>query len=87
MQNEPTRYIVTDGKMVLVLESDEEGGYTVTSPYDPALITQAETIEEAFEMARDAAITLEASGRKSARTQPRRRTTVKSTKRKTTRRA
>lgn len=59
MTNEPARYIVTDGKMVLVLEPDEEGGYTVTSPYDPALITQADTIEEAFEMARDAAATLE----------------------------
>jgi predicted RNase H-like HicB family nuclease len=59
MTNEPTRYIITDGKMVLVLEPDEEGGYTVTSPYDSALITQAQTIEDAFEMARDAAATLE----------------------------
>jgi antitoxin HicB len=41
--------------MVLQLESAEEGGYIVTSPFDPELVTEAETIEEAFEMARDAA--------------------------------
>jgi predicted RNase H-like HicB family nuclease len=36
----------------------EEGGYVVTSPLDPQLITQAETLEEAFESARDAALAL-----------------------------
>jgi antitoxin HicB len=41
--------------MVLELEPAEEGGYLVTSPFDPELVTEAETIEEAFEMARDAA--------------------------------
>ncbi len=41
--------------MVLTLERAEEGGYLVTSPFDPELVTEAETIEEAFEMARDAA--------------------------------
>jgi len=40
---------------VLTLETAEEGGYLVTSPFDPELVTEAETIEEAFEMARDAA--------------------------------
>jgi predicted RNase H-like HicB family nuclease len=40
--------------MVLFLWPAEEGGYNVTSPLDPALITQAETLEEAFEMAHDA---------------------------------
>jgi antitoxin HicB len=49
-----TRYTVSDGKLVLNLEPAEEGGYVVTSPLDPELITQAETIEEAFENARDA---------------------------------
>jgi antitoxin HicB len=48
-------YTVSDGELVLVLETCEEGGYCVTSPFDPALITQADTLEEAFEMARDAA--------------------------------
>ena len=37
-----TRY---DGKLVLNLEAAEEGGYIVTSPLDPELITQAETLE------------------------------------------
>jgi hypothetical protein len=49
------RFIVCDGAMVLTLETAEEGGYLVTSPFDPELITEAETIEEAFEMAGDAA--------------------------------
>ena len=48
------RYTVSDGKFVLTLEEAEEGGYIVTSPLDPELITQAETIEEAFANARDA---------------------------------
>jgi len=45
---------VSDGELVLFLWPAEEGGYNVTSPLDPALITQAETVEEAFVMARDA---------------------------------
>jgi antitoxin HicB len=49
------RYPVSDGKQVLNLEAAEEGGYIVTSPLDPELITQAETLEEAFANARDAA--------------------------------
>jgi antitoxin HicB len=49
------QFTVSDGKMVLILETAEEGGYLVTSPFDPELVTEAETIEEAFEMARDAA--------------------------------
>ncbi|MEM1353783.1 MAG: type II toxin-antitoxin system HicB family antitoxin [Planctomycetota bacterium] len=48
-------YTISDGQMVLTLEEAEEGGFIVRSPSDPELITQAETIEEAFYMARDAA--------------------------------
>jgi antitoxin HicB len=55
------RYTVSDGKLVLNLEEAEEGGYIVTSPLDPELITQAETIEEAFANARDAAKALKQS--------------------------
>jgi len=55
------RYTVSDGKMVLNLEEAEEGGYIVTSPLNPELITQAETIEEAFANARDAAKALKQS--------------------------
>jgi antitoxin HicB len=61
------RYTVSDGKLVLVLEEAEEGGYVVTSPLNPELITQAETIEEAFENARDAAKALLRSRAKLAR--------------------
>jgi antitoxin HicB len=49
------RFTVSDGEMVLTLEPAEEGGYLVTSPFDPELVTEAESVEEAFEMARDAA--------------------------------
>ncbi len=55
------RYTVSDGKLVLNLEEAEEGGYIVTSPLDPELITQGETIEEAFANARDAARALKQS--------------------------
>jgi antitoxin HicB len=54
----PARYTVSDGKLVLNLETAEEGGYIVTSPLDPELITQAETLEEAFVNARDAVAAL-----------------------------
>ncbi len=55
------RYTVSDGKLVLKLEEAEEGGYIVTSPFNPELITEAETIEEAFANARDAAKALKRS--------------------------
>ena len=45
---------MSDGKLVVHLDPAEEGGYVVTSPLDPELITEAETIEEAFANARDA---------------------------------
>lgn len=53
MNDQPTRSIVPDGKMTLTLEVAEDGGYFVSSLFDPEIITQAETVEEAFEMARD----------------------------------
>jgi antitoxin HicB len=55
------RYTVSDGKQVLNLEEAEEGGYIVTSPLNPELITEAETIAEAFANARDAAKALKQS--------------------------
>ncbi len=55
------RYTVSDGKRILNLEEAEEGGYIVTSPVDPELITEAETIGEAFANARDAAKALKQS--------------------------
>ncbi len=47
-------YTISDGKLVLTLTEAKEGGYVVTSPMDLELITEAETVAEAFEMARDA---------------------------------
>lgn len=47
-------YTVSDGDLVLNLQENEDGGYIVTSPLDPQLVTEAETISEAFAMARDA---------------------------------
>jgi len=47
-------YTVSDGKLVLVLTEDESGWYCVTSPMQPGLVTQARTVPDAFEMARDA---------------------------------
>jgi predicted RNase H-like HicB family nuclease len=55
------RYTVTDGKLVLTLQEDEGGWYTVTSPVEPALVTQAKSIDQAFRMARDAIAALAAS--------------------------
>ena len=48
------RYTVSDGKLMLILQPDENGWFTVTSPLDPAMITQARSVPEAFVMARDA---------------------------------
>jgi len=48
------RYTISDGSLVLTLEPAPEGGYIVTSPLEPQLITEADTIPDAFAMARDA---------------------------------
>jgi antitoxin HicB len=55
------QYTVSDGKLVLTLENAPEGGYVVTSPLDPEMITEAESVEEAFENARDALTSLRQS--------------------------
>jgi len=60
-QSKPRTYHVCDGKLTLILQEDEGGWYCVTSPMDPALITQARNIREAFEMAYDALHALAAS--------------------------
>lgn len=54
-------YTASDGKLVLTLTPAEEGGFVVTSPLEPELITEAETIEDAFRMAQDALRALRAS--------------------------
>lgn len=54
-------YTVTDHKgMVLNIESDGGKWLVVTCPFDPELVTQARTIDEAFVMAYDAKKLLDA---------------------------
>lgn len=60
MAKKATDFTVTDGKLVLRLEPADEGGYVVTSPFNPDILTQAETLEEAFENARDVIALLDA---------------------------
>lgn len=43
-----------DLKLPLVLESQPEGGYTVTSPLLAELITEGDSVEEALENVQDA---------------------------------
>jgi antitoxin HicB len=62
----PSHYTVSDGEVVLTLQPAEEGGYIFTSPFDPELITEAESVEEAFANARDAAEALQQSRAKLA---------------------
>ncbi|HJT32362.1 MAG TPA: type II toxin-antitoxin system HicB family antitoxin [Pirellulales bacterium] len=41
-------------KLPLVLEPQPEGGYTVTSPLLPGLVTEGDSIEDALDNVRDA---------------------------------
>jgi len=58
------RYTISDGRLVLTLEEAHEGGFVVSSPLYPELWTQAESVSEAFENARDALKALVAARRK-----------------------
>lgn len=60
-------YTVSDGRLVLTLSPAKEGGFVVTSPLDPEIVTEAETVPEAFEMARDAIKSLRAARSKMLR--------------------
>lgn len=41
-------------RFAVLLEPDEEGGFTVLVPSLPGVVTQGETVDEALENARDA---------------------------------
>jgi antitoxin HicB len=41
-------------KLPLILSPQPEGGFTVTSPLVPELVTEGDTVEEALENVRDA---------------------------------
>jgi predicted RNase H-like HicB family nuclease len=59
MTTTPPRYVVSDGTLTLLLERDTGSKwFSVTSPFNPKIITQARSVEEAFEMAYDALETL-----------------------------
>jgi antitoxin HicB len=64
------RYTISNGKLVLTLEEADEGGFVVSSPLYPGLWTQAESVSEAFENARDALKSLLAAGQKPIPTGP-----------------
>ena len=63
----PKQFLVGDGSRTLLLIPAEEGGFTVRSPFDTALITEAETVEEAFANAADAEAMLAESRKKLSR--------------------
>lgn len=65
--DKPQIYVVSNGRLVLHLEPDETGGYVVTSPFHPELVTEADTIEDAFVMAEDAIQCLAEAERKHPR--------------------
>lgn len=45
-------------KIPLILTPQPEGGYTVTSPLLPELVTEGETVDEVLENVRDAVATV-----------------------------
>lgn len=57
------QYTVSDGKLVLVIKESKDGGYVVSSPLDPELFTEGETLDEAVENAREVAALLAAHRR------------------------
>lgn len=64
MKKKATAFTVSDGELVLCFEPAEEGGYVITAPFEPELVTEAESLEEGFAMARDAIKALRASRKK-----------------------
>ncbi len=52
--SDSTTYTVSDGDLVLHLQDAGNGWFAVSTPLDPHVHTQAKTIPEACEMARDA---------------------------------
>jgi antitoxin HicB len=57
-------------KVPLVLTPQPEGGYTVTSPVLPELVTEGDTIEEVLENVRDALLAVREAYEDSGRSFP-----------------
>lgn len=58
--------LIMDGKITIVIEPAEEGGYTAYIPEVPGAISEGETVEEAREMVLDALHELTAYRREAA---------------------
>lgn len=63
----PKQYTVSDGKLVLTVKESKDGGYVVSSPLDPELFTEGETLDEAVKNAREVASLLAAHRRDMAK--------------------
>lgn len=61
------QYTVAIGDLVVVVKKDRSNDYLVTCPFDPELVTQGRTLDEAVAMARDAKKTLDAARAKDAK--------------------
>jgi antitoxin HicB len=57
-------------KLPLVFEPQPEGGFTVTSPLLPELLTEGDSIEDALENVRDALAAIIEAYRETGRTLP-----------------
>ncbi len=57
-------------KVPLVFEPQPEGGFTVTSPLVPELITEGDTVEDALENVRDALTAVIEAYQETGRTLP-----------------
>ncbi len=63
----PKQYTVSDGKLVLTIRESKDGGYVVSSPIDPELFTEGETLDEAIKNAHEVAFLLTAHRRDMAK--------------------
>ncbi len=63
----PKQYTVCDGKLVLTVKESKDGGYVVSSPLDPELFSEGDSLDEAIENAREVAALLAAHRRDMAR--------------------
>ena len=58
-------------KIPLILEPQPEGGYTITSPLFPELVTEGDTVDDALENVRDALAAVVETYEELGRTLPR----------------
>ncbi len=66
------RYTVAIDDLVIVVKRPSGNSmFVVTSPFDPELVTQGKTLDEAVAMAKDAKKTLDAARAKTARSKER----------------